>query len=118
MGGGTGCPVGVGRGQFVTRRPSYVDRAVLYEYLYTAGADFATLQVVTDGSPPDVVFEGNSREVIRSFPKDIRSELGADLDRVQNGEKPLDSMLTKKGNTAIAIAKNFLALVTSLEYSQ
>jgi phage-related protein len=91
MGGGTGCPVGVGRGQFVTRRPSYVDRAVLYEYLYTAGADFATLQVVTDGSPPDVVFEGNSREVIRSFPKDIRSELGADLDRVQNGEKPLDS---------------------------
>jgi phage-related protein len=46
---------------------------------------------VTDGSSPDVVFEGNSREMIRSFPKDIRSELGADLDRVQNGEKPLDS---------------------------
>jgi len=46
---------------------------------------------VIDGSPPDVVFEGNSREVIRSFPKDIRSDLGADLDRVQNGEKPLDS---------------------------
>ena len=42
-------------------------------------------------SPPDVVFEGKSREVIRSFPKDIRSDLGADLDRVQNGEKPLDS---------------------------
>jgi phage-related protein len=46
---------------------------------------------VTEGSPPDVVFEGNSRDVIRSFPKDIRSDLGADLDRVQNGEKPLDS---------------------------
>jgi phage-related protein len=46
---------------------------------------------VNDGSPPDVVFEGNSREVIRSFPKDVRSNLEADLDRVQNGEKPLDS---------------------------
>jgi phage-related protein len=46
---------------------------------------------VIDGAPPDVVFEGNSRDVIRSFPKDIRSDLGADLDRVQNGEMPLDS---------------------------
>ena len=46
---------------------------------------------MTDGSPPDVVFEGNSRDVIRSFPKDVRSNLGADLDRVQNGAKPLDS---------------------------
>jgi phage-related protein len=46
---------------------------------------------VTDPPPPDVVFEGNSRDVIRSFPKDIRSDLGADLDRVQNGDKPLDS---------------------------
>jgi len=46
---------------------------------------------VTNGSPPDVVFEGNSRDAIRSFPKEIRSNLGADLDRVQNGEKPLDS---------------------------
>ena len=46
---------------------------------------------MTESSPPDVVFEGNSRDVIRSFPKDIRSDLGADLDRVQRGEKPLDS---------------------------
>jgi phage-related protein len=46
---------------------------------------------VTDGSPPDVVFEGNSRAVIRSFPDDVRENLGADLWRVQNGEKPLDS---------------------------
>src|ERR1700683_4922511 len=66
-------------------------RVILYKYLYTKGPDIATLLAVTDGSPPDVVFEGNSREVIRSFPKDIRSDLGADLDRVQNGEKPLDS---------------------------
>jgi phage-related protein len=45
---------------------------------------------VTGAPPPDVVFEGNSRDIIKSFPKDIRSNLGADLDRVQNGEKPLD----------------------------
>jgi phage-related protein len=38
-----------------------------------------------------VVFEGNSRAVIKSFPDDIREDLGADLWRVQNGEKPLDS---------------------------
>jgi len=46
---------------------------------------------VTDGSPPDVVFEGDSHEVIRKFPEDARGNLGADLRRVQNGEKPLDS---------------------------
>jgi phage-related protein len=46
---------------------------------------------VTDGSPPDVVFEGDSRAVIKSFPEDVREDLGADLWRVQNGEKPLDS---------------------------
>ena len=46
---------------------------------------------MTDGSPPDVVFEGDSRGVIKSFPEDVREDLGADLWRVQNGEKPLDS---------------------------
>ena len=45
---------------------------------------------MTGTSPPDVVFEGSSRDIIKSFPKDVRSHLGADLDRVQNGEKPLD----------------------------
>ena len=46
---------------------------------------------MADGSPPDVVFEGDSRAVIKSFPDDIREDLGADLWRVQNGDKPLDS---------------------------
>jgi phage-related protein len=45
---------------------------------------------VTDGSPPDVVFEGDSKAVIKSFPADVRENLGGDLRRVQNGEKPLD----------------------------
>jgi phage-related protein len=46
---------------------------------------------VTDGSPPDVVFEGDSRDVIREFSESARENLGADLRRVQKGEKPLDS---------------------------
>lgn len=48
---------------------------------------------MADDSPPDVVFEGDSRTVIKSFPDDIREDLGADLWRVQNGERPLDSGL-------------------------
>jgi phage-related protein len=63
----------------------------LYKYLYTVGPEYATLPLVGDSSPQNVVFDGDSRDIIRSFPKDIRSDLGADLDRVQNGEKPLDS---------------------------
>jgi phage-related protein len=42
-------------------------------------------------SPPDVVFEGDSRAIIKSFPDDVREDIGADLWRVQNGEQPLDS---------------------------
>jgi phage-related protein len=46
---------------------------------------------VRDVPPPDVVFEGDSRAVIRSFPDDARENLGGDLRRVQSGEMPLDS---------------------------
>jgi phage-related protein len=46
---------------------------------------------VADDSPPDVVFERDSRAVIKSFPEDVREDLGADLWRVQTGERPLDS---------------------------
>jgi phage-related protein len=46
---------------------------------------------VSENSPPDVVFEGNSLEMIQGFPADVRANLGADLRRVQNGERPLDS---------------------------
>ncbi|MGO9124967.1 MAG: type II toxin-antitoxin system RelE/ParE family toxin [Terriglobales bacterium] len=38
-----------------------------------------------------MVFEGDSRAVIKSFPEDVREDLGGDLRRVQNGERPLDS---------------------------
>lgn len=46
---------------------------------------------MVEPSPPDVVFEGNSVSVIRGFPAEVRENLGADLRRLQNGERPLDS---------------------------
>ena len=39
----------------------------------------------------EVAWEGDSLEVIRSFPKTVRCYLGADLRRLQLGEKPFDS---------------------------
>ena len=39
----------------------------------------------------EVAWEGDSLEVLRSFSKMVRSYLGADLRRVQLGERPLDS---------------------------
>jgi phage-related protein len=45
---------------------------------------------VAEPSPPDLVFEGNSLSVIREFPAEVRENLGADLRRLQNGERPLD----------------------------
>ncbi len=61
------------------------------QILIYANADFCYFLTMTDGSPPDVVFEGDSLDVIRKFPEDPRGNIGADLRRVQNGEKPLDS---------------------------
>jgi phage-related protein len=46
---------------------------------------------VSTPSPPDVIFEGDSKKIIKRFPSDVRADLGGDLRRVQNGEKPLDS---------------------------
>src|ERR1700722_1184268 len=37
------------------------------------------------------MFEGDSLEVIRGFPEEVRANLGADLRRAQNGDRPLDS---------------------------
>ncbi|MGP0021333.1 MAG: type II toxin-antitoxin system RelE/ParE family toxin [Candidatus Sulfotelmatobacter sp.] len=46
---------------------------------------------MAETSPPDVVFVGDSRTVIRGFPKAVRENFGGELQRVQNGEIPLDS---------------------------
>jgi phage-related protein len=39
----------------------------------------------------EVVWEGDCLEVVRTFPKPIRENLGADIRRLQLGEKPLSS---------------------------
>ncbi len=39
----------------------------------------------------EVVWEGDCLEVVRSFPKAIREDLGADIRRLQLGERPLSS---------------------------
>ena len=45
--------------------------------------------------PSQVSWEGDSRHVLCSFPIKIRRYLGADLRRVQVGEKPFDSRSMK-----------------------
>ncbi len=39
----------------------------------------------------EVVFLGDSKGIIRGFPADVREDLGGDLRRVQQGERPLDA---------------------------
>lgn len=39
----------------------------------------------------EIVFWGESNSIIRGFPADVRRDFGGDLQRVQNGERPLDS---------------------------
>ena len=39
----------------------------------------------------EVVFWGDSKDIIRGFPADVREDLGGDLRRLQQGEKPLDA---------------------------
>jgi phage-related protein len=41
----------------------------------------------------EVVWEGDSLEVIRSFPGPARQDLGAELRRLQTGDRPLNSRL-------------------------
>ncbi len=36
-----------------------------------------------------VVWEGDSRDVVKGFPKSIRSKFGADIFNLQRGERPL-----------------------------
>jgi phage-related protein len=41
----------------------------------------------------EVVWEGDSLEIVRTFPKPIREDLGADIRRLQLGERPHSSRL-------------------------
>ncbi len=44
-----------------------------------------------DIATAEIAWEGDSREVIRSFPDGVRQDLGAELRRLQLGERPLHS---------------------------
>jgi phage-related protein len=46
---------------------------------------------VVGGDEVEVAWEGDCLEVVRKFPKPIREDLGADILRMQVGEKPLSS---------------------------
>jgi len=43
------------------------------------------------GKEKDIVWLGDSLEVLQSFPKTVRIDLGSNLRRIQIGEVPLDS---------------------------
>ena len=43
------------------------------------------------GKEKDIVWLGDSLEVLQGFPKTVRIDLGIDLRRIQIGEVPLDS---------------------------
>ncbi|GMR22795.1 MAG: hypothetical protein BMS9Abin37_1169 [Acidobacteriota bacterium] len=43
------------------------------------------------GEENDIVWLGDSLEVLQGFPKAVRIDLGSDLRRLQIGEMPLDS---------------------------
>lgn len=44
-----------------------------------------------DVEEAEVVWEGNCLEVVRTFPKPVREDLGADIRRLQLGAKPISS---------------------------
>lgn len=44
-----------------------------------------------EGKEKDIVWLGDSLEVLQGFPKAVRIDLGSDLRRLQIGEMPLDS---------------------------
>ena len=43
------------------------------------------------GKEKDIVWLGDSLEILQGFPKTVRIDLGGDLRRIQIGEVPLDS---------------------------
>ena len=44
-----------------------------------------------DEGEKDIVWLGDSLEILRSFPRSVRIDLGSDLRRLQIGDLPLDS---------------------------
>ncbi len=55
-----------------------------------------------DREPAELVWEGDSLEVIRGFPQEVRKELGEDIRRVQMGVKPKDGRPMKSVGAGVA----------------
>ncbi len=55
-----------------------------------------------DREPAELVWEGDSLEVVRGFPQDVRRELGEDIRRVQMGVKPKDGRPMKSIGAGVA----------------
>jgi phage-related protein len=47
--------------------------------------------MTSEGSESRIKWEGDSNKEIRKWPKDVRQNIGAELDRLDNHEEPLDS---------------------------
>ncbi len=46
---------------------------------------------MTESHSLEVVFLGDSQDIIRGFPAGVKEDFGGDLRRLQEGERPLDS---------------------------
>ena len=57
---------------------------MVYKYLY----NFAMSK---DASKSRIKWEGDSREIIRTWPKEVKENIGGDLQRLEDHEQPLDS---------------------------
>ena len=53
--------------------------------------------VTSEGSKSRIKWEGDSQAEIKTWPKDIRADIGLELDRLDNHEEPLDSKPLGKG---------------------
>ena len=60
----------------------FLDR--IYKYLYI-------LSMTSKGSKSRIKWEGDSNEVIRTWPQAVRQNFGGELSRLENHEEPLDS---------------------------
>jgi phage-related protein len=52
--------------------------------------------------PAELVWEGDSLDVVRGFPQEIRKDLGEDIRRVQMGVKPKDGRPMKSVGAGVA----------------
>ena len=72
------------------KSPLRTDLTYTYTYLYIVRRD-------RKGSRSRIKWEGDSLKQIRTWPEDVRSNLGLELHRLENYEAPLDAQAVGKG---------------------